>query len=415
MFICGFAFCYLATRNTFSVPLIFGVFYFLATFLSADKVFLVASISFISLGFGSIIYNIVFNASPRRLLAEFRTKPFVNDKAPKCWSVYPLMVLFLLSLLVTIYYYSKVGISLFSLDVGYDRLINRYSIPGARVMQRFFRVYLPVCVICYSLFKYSPHLKKYYSPTILLTIVAVASFFLIAGGMRGNIVIFLFIPFIYIWSLVTKPKMLPLILTFTGTFLLGILVTLKMYSGVSAQVLFMILFSRFTTGASDGLSVIVGGYTENTGLQLGYSYFADVASLFSKLGLINTKFVTLGEEIAQNLLGSRYNGERAAVYFSGELFHNFGYLGLVIGSIFIGYLLQYLYIKTLKSRKDMLHLSIYGFITAAFNSILGGPVIATIIDYATVLLLFIILITLSNYIFGITNRRIYVLGYWLKK
>lgn len=414
MFFLGFSFSYFSTRNIFAIPIIFGFFYFLATFLSSDKVFYVAAMSFMCLGFGSLVYNLVFRVPPGSLLRQFREKPFINEDIHSSWLLLPLLTLFVLSFMIALYYYLNVGVSLFATEVGYDRLINRYSIPGARVMQRFFRVYLPICVICYYLFRFSPSLKKYYSTLLFIVMVLCTSFFLIAGGMRGNIVIFFFIPLIYTRSLIKRINFLEMFVMFSFTFTLGLIVTIKMYASTSAQLLFKILLSRFTTGASDGLGVIVGGYTDRVGLQLGQSFYADIASIFSKLGILQHQYVSLGEEIAMHLLGNRYNGERAAVYFSGELFHNFGNIGVVIGSILIGFLMQYLYVKTLRSRKDIFFFPMVAFITAAFSSILGGPVLASLIDYIAVLVLFIGIVFFTNYIFSRFSSKIFILGRWVK-
>ena len=414
IFLFGFVLAYYATRNIFSVLLIFGLFYFLATCLSSNEVLLIASISFTCLAFGSFLFNVVNKTSPKFLLTEFRKKPFSNESVPHSWLILPLFVVFILSLSVSIFYYANVGISLAAAEVGYERLTNRYSVPGARVMQRFFRVCLPVCVICYYLFKYSPTLRKYYSSTLFLVLVFLTSFFLIAGGMRGNIVIFFFIPFLYVRSLVNKVSFFELFIAFMFTFSLGLLVTVKMYSSASFSLIFQILWARFTTGASDGLGVIVGGYTEAVGFQLGYTFYSDIASIFSKLGILTYQYVSLGEEIAKHLLGSRHNGERAAVYFSGELYHNFGYPGVIVGSVIIGYFLQYLYMKTIRAHKDIFFISLSGFITAAFASILGGPVLASLIDYAAIFVLILLIIFFTNLVVSLFASRIYVFGRWIK-
>ena len=239
------------------------------------------------------------------------------------------------------------------------------------------------------------------------------SFLLIAGGMRGNIIIFLFLPLIYISSLVNRISFYELAIAFLVAFTLGLFVTIKMYGSASPVLLFLILWSRFTTGASDGLSVLVGGYTERVGYQWGSSFYSDIASIFSKLGIVSTDYVSLGEQIAIELLGDRYNGERAAVYFSGELYHNFGWIGVIFGSLLIGYFIQYLYLKTIQSKKDIIFISTIGFVTAAFNSILGGPVLASLIDYGAVFIFLICIIFFSNLLLSSFAPRLYCFGRWI--
>ena len=175
-----------------------------------------------------------------------------------------------------------------------------------------------------------------------------------------------------------------------------------------------IIWARLTSGAVDGLSYIIGGYVEKNGYQLGLTYYNDIMSIMSKLGLTSTQYVSLGEEIATNLLGERYNGERAAVYYVGELYYNFGLVGVLLGSIAIGYMLQFLYITTLRSRKDIIFISMFGFTTAAFNSILGGPVLANMLDYFMTILVFFIMFFCVNIVLGFSNWRIYVSGKWYK-
>ncbi|MDC3358757.1 oligosaccharide repeat unit polymerase [Pseudomonadales bacterium] len=413
-FIFGFACVLTASANFYSIPMIFGVFYFLAVVFADPAVFLLASVSFIVFGLGLLLCNKLHSFNPASELNSFRSKPFKTQFIHPSWLLWPLSIVCVISLLVAFYYFSKVGISLFSNDVGYDRLVNRYSIPGARIMQRFFRVYLPIVTIVYYLFNLVPSLRKYYSTTLFMILLSTTSFLLIATGMRGNIIIFMFVPFLYIRSLVKPIKFSEIAVGFAFTFAIGLFATVQMYTSASSGKLIEIIWSRLTGGASDGLSFIILNYTASEGFQYGLTYYNDIMSIFSKLGLTSVKYVTLGEEIAIEMLGSRYNGERAAVYFSGELYHNFGYPGVLVGSLAVGYILQFLLVKTLRSDKDVVMVASLGFVTAAFTSILGGPVIATIFDYAITISFFVLLILFINIVLGFTSRRVYAFGKWFR-
>jgi oligosaccharide repeat unit polymerase len=413
-FICGFACAFIATANIYSIPMIFGFFYFLAMIFTDPSVLFVASLSFLAFGMGLLLCNLVHSFKPAVELDSFRSRPFKTQFIHPSWLVWSMSIVCLISFLVSFYYFSKVGLSLFSSDVGYDRLVNRYSIPGARIMQRFFRVYLPIITIVYYLFNLIPSLRKYYSTILFTILLCTTSFLLVATGMRGNIIIFMFIPFLYIRSLVKPINFIEIIVGFVFTFAIGLFATVQMYTSASSESLVAIVWSRLTGGAADGLSFIIGSYTASEGYQYGLTYYHDIMSIFSKLGMTSVKYVSLGEEVAMAMLGSRYNGERAGVYFSGELYHNFGYPGVLVGSAVVGYILQFLLVKTLRSDKDVIVVATLGFVTAAFNSVLGGPVIATLFDYFITISFFVLLIFFINIILGFNGRRAYAFGKWFK-
>ena len=105
------------------------------------------------------------------------------------------------------------------------------------------------------------------------------------------------------------------------------------------------------------------------------------------------------------MLGERYNGEQASIFVMGELYANFGYLGLIIGSFVLGIILQKSYISILYRKKTVLFLPIFIYFLSLFIAILGGPTLSMLIDYTGTVFIFFILLIFSISFFAFFKGR----------
>jgi oligosaccharide repeat unit polymerase len=128
-------------------------------------------------------------------------------------------------------------------------------------------------------------------------------------------------------------------------------------------------------------------------------------SIFGKLGFEGIESLTLGQKIALELLGSNYMGEQAAVTMAGELYLNFGYVGLVIFSTLIGFLMQYLYVFTLRNSNKPLKSIFLAYFQVAMIMILGGPVFSMALDYVIFMFIFYLFWRIIYSSIYLTKRR----------
>ena len=393
-YIFGIALTYISVRNILSFKILFLLWFFPAAVSANSEVFYIMSLAALFFGIGAFIYNMLSFSATKNLLLDYRIQKFEMSYRPGQAFILTIFLFCMFFVGASIFYFYSVGISLFGDEVGYDRLVNRHAISGSYIYQRIFRVFLPIICLVYFCMGYSESYKKYYKRIIFIFLVLISFLFLVFTGMRGNTLIFMFFPFLVLFGyLPGGASSFFLILRITVlTFISGMVVTKLMYPELPLNELLLLIFARLTTGATDGISYMVSIDVPINGFYLGETYINDLMSLFYKLGLTANEYSTYGSYLAQSMLGERYNNEQASIFFSGELYANFGYFGVIFGSFLIGALLQAIYLKTLKTKKDVVLTPLLSYFSALFLAILGGPTISMLLDYSITVFSFIILL-----------------------
>jgi oligosaccharide repeat unit polymerase len=395
IYIAGMIIIYNNTKNIFSFQFLFACFLAPCAYASSEEVTRIFSYGILFIAFGGALYNYVSKKPPEILKKEFDNKEFkVGFKSERKF-YNTVLILAGASIVISIYYYQVVGISLFSENVGLDRLLNRHAISGSYFYQRLFRVFLPIIVIMYYVLQKCESTKKYYSTSVFILLVATTISLLAFTGMRGNVITFLFTPFLMMIGIVDKKINFAKILILLSIGLIfGGFITKLMYQDVDLLGIVKLIMERLAGGASDGITNMVMDDIPTNGHYYGMTYIGDIGSLFYKLGLTQFEYINYSEYIARNLLGQSYNGEHAAVYLFGELFANFGNPGLVFGSIVVGMIMQFLYIKIFTVPKTVLRFSILIYVHAAVMMIMGGPSISMTIDYCISIFAFYVIFTI---------------------
>lgn len=377
-----------------------------AAFASILDVFALFSMGILSMGIGCLVCNFFNGFKPKTQLAIYRSSNFHAGILPSKYLVLGMYASIFIAMVFSSYYFYKVGISLFSDDVGYERLVARHNVSGSYIYQRFFRVFLPILCMIYFLLGRCDETKRFYNPIIFILVLIITTSFLMFTGMRGNILIFIFFPFMALIGLYSNQvNFFRILILLFFTIFGGMFVTTLMYPDLDIFALVNLIFVRLTTGASDGISYMVGSDLPSNGFYYGKTYFNDFMSLFYKLGLTNYEFQNYGSYLAQSMLGERYNGEQASIFVMGELYANFGYLGLIIGSFVLGIILQKSYISILYRKKTVLFLPIFIYFLSLFIAILGGPTLSMLIDYTGTVFIFFILLIFSISFFAFFKGR----------
>lgn len=379
----GLLLVYKATASVLAFPFLFWAFTAPVAFASEAAVSSVFSAGALCWGGGAIVANAVTGFRPKEQIRAYRLRP-VHCGVLSGHALYvTLLVAFGISALLSLYYYSQVGISLFSSgDVGYERLVRRHATEGSYALQRVFRVTMPIICLSFFAMRFCDQTRHYYSNAKLASAILLTSAFLIFTGMRGNLIIFMFTPFIVALGLIdARLKMRNIIYALGFTVGGGVFVTVLMYPDLPVAELLIVIVERISAGASDGIWYVVSEDYHARGPYLGMTYVNDLASIFYKLGLVGTQAMTYGAQLAEAMLGDAYNGEQAAVYFLGELYANFGPVGVYGGSVLIGFVTQLLYRAILRGRKTVLSFSSRVYFCALTLPILGGPTISMLLDY----------------------------------
>ena len=406
IYLSGMFLIYVSTRNIFSFHFMFSAYIAPAAAAASIPVMTLFSLGIFSIGLGCLVLNFFKGYKPTFSLNQYKNNRLEAGILPSSTFILSIYISLFIAVAFSIFYFYKVGISLFSEDVGYQRLVARHDVAGSYIFQRFFRVFMPILCMMYYLIGQCKDTKKYYNTLIFIILLFVTSCFLIFTGMRGNLIIFVLFPFLTLIGLTSKKTSFfrvigIFILTFSG----GMTVSTLMYPNLDIMGLLSLIFARLTTGASDGISFMISSDIIDNGYYYGKTYLNDFLSLFSKLGILNSEFQNYGAYLANSMLGERYNGEQASIFLMGELFANFGNLGLIIGSIICGMFLQYIYIYVIRSNKNIFLLSIFAYFQATFIAILGGPTFSMFLDYFGTITIFSSLFLISVTIFSLRNGK----------
>ena len=383
LYLIGILLVYKATASVLAFPFLFWAFLVPVAFAADTSVRGVFATGVLCWGIGAIVANATTGFRPVEAMRAFRLRS-VGCGFQSAHALYvTLLLAFGITTLLSLYYFSQVGISLFSDgDVGYERLVRRHATEGSYALQRVFRVTLPIICISYFAMRYCDETRRYYSNTKFAIAILLTSAFLIFTGMRGNLIIFMLTPFLVALGIIDARLNIrniayALVLTVVG----GLIVTVFMFPDLPVAELLVVVAERISSGASDGIWYVVTDDYHSSGPYLGMTYVNDFMSLFYKLGLVGTPVMAYGAQLAESMLGDAYNGEQAAVYFLGELYANFGMAGVYLGSAFIGFLVQLLYRATLRGRKTILSFGARVYFCALILPILGGPTVSMLLDY----------------------------------
>jgi oligosaccharide repeat unit polymerase len=335
---------------------------------------------------GCIFHLLLFNSKNKKYAREINKKILIEKINIRKYKN-SIINMLIFCVICSIFYFSQVGISLFAEDVGYQRLIARHDIVGSYFFQRVFRVYMPILMLAYLHLNNFESSRKYFNKKVFAVIVTLVMVFNIFTGMRGNVLIFVFFPILFYMGMQNNTiRSEKIAILFITTFVAGFIVTKYMYPDVEIIDIFVIIFERVSYNAVDGISYILG--SERYQGLWGSSYYNDVMSLFYKLKIISTEYMNLPSLVASDMLGEKYNGEQAAVYFFGELVVNFGVIGVVIGSLIIGILISHFHFKVLSKSNKIIDFPIFVYAYSLLMSVLGGPSISMAIDYFITIMTF---------------------------
>jgi hypothetical protein len=248
-------------------------------------------------------------------------------------------------------------------------------------------------------------LAKYYKTRYMVFLFVSVSAFLIFTGIRGNLITFMFTPFLVAIGLKNhKPKIKTIGPIFLFALAGGIVMTDLMYGGLPILDILMLIIERLSGAATDGIHQMYFSDVPQNGFYGFQLFFDDLISIFSKLGLTSIDQMNYSAYLAEQMLGSRYNGEAAAVYFMGEFYAAFGYSGVVVGSMFYGFFFQFVYVKLIKGPKTILRLSFYSYTLAVFVTILGGPTVSMFFDYIITISIFFLCYAVAPSVYRMVSK-----------
>lgn len=394
---------YFATKNIFSLTFITGVFLVLTfigcVLVSKSPTYLLSfyfSLGTFSFSLGVIVVNTLKRFSPGQELNRFRglaiSSPF-KFKTPFSFSFTLLIVLNILAIAFLFY---KSGVPFFQ-EIPEAAKIE-IAFGSNWILVRSLRIFLPILLLVLYLYmlKTRRFLAKLGFISLILMMVIIYLFY----GYKGYFLSYLGIPLLALWALIRKIRMRDIILI--G--LLGLLVALplvsKMLNTPNLAEVSKFIFNRFTIIQAEGVSYIINKLVPEEGLFWGSTFKMDIKGLLYRAGILKEESLNFNAFLVEHKTGSNPQGRiQIASTLFGEFYANFGLLGGILVAFIGGFLLQILYIKTVRSSKNIFFLPLIIFIQGALSgAIISGHTLITLIDVG-IMTLFILFLLLVGYVF----------------
>ena len=134
-YLVGMILIYRNTRNLMSFQLMFALVSLPPAIASSNLVGWLMAIGIFFIGIGGGLYNLLARFKTRQRLDAFRAAPLNLGIHPKRAFIAMLVVITCIAICGSLFYFYKVGISLFAEEVGYSRLINRHAVSGSYIYQ----------------------------------------------------------------------------------------------------------------------------------------------------------------------------------------------------------------------------------------------------------------------------------------
>jgi len=390
---------YFATRNIFSVVFISGGFLtlsFIGCCLLVGPPYyplpFYFSLSMLSLALGAFFANELKRFSPSRELDRFRelkiNSPFKFD-TPFSLAFLSLVIL---NILAISYLFLKTGIPFFA-EIPE---VAKVEMAGSSnwLLVRCLRYFLPILLLILFLYQYKT--KKNLTRMGFLFLLLLLAVIYLFYGWKGYFFAYVGIPLLMLYALMGKIKIRDLVLLF----FLGLLAAIPLYSGMlkttDFRVILNAIFNRLTVAQALGVNWVVTNLVPKEGLFYGATFKMDIERILYVVGISKEEALSFAGFLVKYETGENPGGRLAvAPSLFGELYANFGLFFGILGIFFAGFFLHLLYIKTLRSSKNIFYLPFYIFFQLAlFFAIVNGHTFITLIDIGlfTIILLFLLII-----------------------
>lgn|GEM_PF-4915577 len=397
-FIIGCFICYRTSKNVFSSTFLSCCFLGLAFLGSLMFVYqtghlltpLNISVGVLAYGIGTLFSSGMVKFKPEIELNHYKSQTINLCVKSHTQYFLILLVLYVLSVALLIYFLLHIGSFLTSLDPAKART---ESVQGNGFFYRSFLTYLPLTFICFWIYqkqKIGRIVRFVYLVVVISTVCALVLF-----SSRGAIVILL-IPFLIVYGYLSKrrPKMLMLVAVALLVILFAVAFqyTYIEYKDFSFLEALRNMIIRITADQAIGVDHIIYRYVPVSGFQNGEVLKRDVESLLGTVRLIRRPDTSFQQEIFTITSGS--SPVRANFTISttsiGDLYADFGSIGVAIGMFFYGIFSQLIYMKTLRAPKIDLVIVGYSYLQyVILLSHIGGGFFGNFANQGLSLLLFL--------------------------
>ncbi|MEM2370843.1 MAG: O-antigen polymerase [Candidatus Bathyarchaeia archaeon] len=297
---------------------------------AAWAVLLTAYMSYV----GAFLVNLITGFSPKRELKHYKNLPLLHNSHKVTFITWLIFIIYIIAAMLI---FSQKGIPIFSSNVYEARIAFR---AGSGLLFRVLKVFSSLLgMILVSQIQLSKHLIKRMSYLGLILVLLIISFL---SGDKLSIIMFAG-PMMWLYVYLSRSQML---LVFSVICIIILTVVLTQIShGVDWRGALEVLLYRGTSVQTVGLSEIFRAIRPTGGEYMR----RDLQFLAGSFGLTERP-ETIDAYLYRTIFG--YSGFTAPPTLTGELYVNWGWWGVVLGSLLYGVALQLSYIFLLRSRKS---------------------------------------------------------------
>lgn len=422
-----FSTIYLVTRTLklITIPYLYLLFFLIFIYIGSVRFSLTngnytllwgVNIGILAFCFGTFFATITSNFNPKREYNDFLNKPISDSMKGLPFDI-AFFTLCSISLLVTTYYlYSGIQrtgiIPFFAMITGTgstrDMILARYEfthISGAGYFYQFYGNILPFLFLI-SFAKYLHYKNTKWKYTSILLFLG-TSFSLIAAGSRAPILIFVFMIFILLnlyYGKISISQFLKFIIM--SFIILFILTFFKFGIGTDKGILIGMLngleytLRRIFIIQSIPIDFVFKHFPYSYDFRFGTTWISDLKGLLpgQQLG-----FATELARIRSEILGTR--ATNTPIGFFGELYVNFGLVGVFIGMFILGNILQKLHIYIMRSEKTLVNLAFFAALTQAIAYLSLVALVGVIFQFGVIAFLLSVLFLRIMFSFANISKK----------
>ena len=329
-------------------------------------------------GCGALLGARLKDFKPVSELESFSSAPFVSMFPVRRVFVVTLWTVGLLSIIDGALYFCRAGVPLLT---EWSSLARTEAISGGGLYLRSLSTFLPMSVLVAFLY------RKYHktrSSTLLISVLLTASgVFLILYGSRGAAINYV-VPLLFVLGVLHKRKASGKAIMLIAVFLLAGLTLQSSYSGyrdLPAADTVGVFAGRLTTQQVEALDYFVYDVIPLRGFYLGEVHGNGLRGILGLFRIIPYE-PPFGEILFRMKAGGQVSAGFTLVTTSlGDLYADFGLIGICVGMFVYGVIAQVLYIRLLRSRKDYFWLAVlcyFQFVVLCAH--IGGEVFGVLAD-----------------------------------
>lgn len=329
---------------------------------------------------GLNLVNLFFNFSAKNEYSKYLEKPIMPSISyGDSYIKVPLYLFSFVSFLTILYtFYTLRSFPILKMFSGADSLLlatmradAKSGFEGVAVIRNIFGLVLtPVlCYISYAYYKYS----KRRSDFLWFIVMAILSVLILTYNLEKSPVVFFLIGFVflkvYIDGSVSKKTLMVI-----GAVCLAVIILFYTFLSVSFSVNDMGNFRQGILGR-----ILLG---QSTGVYLTFDTYPNVQDFIGVKSLSQNFLDFFGlqqEDRSSRILMERYNPRAVTVGYAGvintffiaEAYANYSLLGLIISPLYVGMIIQCLYIFFVRGKKSPIMLGLFAYFSYS-GSISGG-------------------------------------------